>query len=156
MGKEKREQKTIELRQMWAVDLPEIQGIEAESFTDVWSTQSWLTELANPLAGYYVLTKEHKIIGFAGFWLVAGEAQIMRVAVAVTSRDQGYGKQLTKLLLEKIWTFSAESVTLEVRSSNLAAQRVYTENGFRTEGIRTHYYADGEDAVIMWLYRRVI
>ena len=44
-------------------------------------------------------------------------------------------------------------LTLEVKISNLEAQRLYTRYGFRPEGFRKHYYQDtGEDAVIMWKY----
>ena len=43
-------------------------------------------------------------------------------------------------------------VTLEVRTSNAAAIRMYERFGFRPAGHRRRYYHDnGEDALIMWL-----
>jgi ribosomal-protein-alanine N-acetyltransferase len=43
-------------------------------------------------------------------------------------------------------------VTLEVRKSNLAAQKLYESIGFLTTGIRKAYYSDdGEDAFAMTL-----
>ena len=42
-------------------------------------------------------------------------------------------------------------MTLEVRASNLHAQRLYSRFGFAPAGIRRAYYVDNrEDAVIMW------
>jgi len=41
--------------------------------------------------------------------------------------------------------------TLEVRSSNLAAVRLYEKLGFKTEGVRSGFYSrPKEDAFIMW------
>lgn len=46
------------------------------------------------------------------------------------------------------------SLTLEVRSSNEAALRLYESLGFIREGIRKDFYSKPkEDAVIMWLKR---
>ena len=45
-------------------------------------------------------------------------------------------------------------VTLEVRESNVAAQKAYLTCGFASEGVRPNYYEDNhENAVIMWLYK---
>ncbi|MEW6228666.1 MAG: GNAT family N-acetyltransferase, partial [Bacillota bacterium] len=45
----------------------------------------------------------------------------------------------------------AKRITLEVRVSNLVAQKLYEKLGFVSVGIRPGYYHDnGEDAVIMW------
>jgi ribosomal-protein-alanine N-acetyltransferase len=42
--------------------------------------------------------------------------------------------------------------TLEVRTSNAGAIRMYERFGFRPAGHRRRYYHDnGEDALIMWL-----
>jgi ribosomal-protein-alanine N-acetyltransferase len=43
-------------------------------------------------------------------------------------------------------------VTLEVRRSNTAAQRLYRRFAFRAVGVRPNYYAeDQEDAIVMLL-----
>ncbi|WP_270295459.1 tRNA (adenosine(37)-N6)-threonylcarbamoyltransferase complex transferase subunit TsaD, partial [Eggerthella sinensis] len=43
----------------------------------------------------------------------------------------------------------AARCSLEVRASNAGAQALYEAVGLRSLGVRPHYYADGEDAVIM-------
>ena len=44
----------------------------------------------------------------------------------------------------------AEGLTLEVRRSNIAAQRLYLRAGFREAGVRKNYYTQPvEDALIL-------
>ena len=152
MGKTAKE--GIVTREMSAADLKAVQAIEQESFHDSWAVESWVAELNSSLANYIVLEQDGIIKGFAGFWLIAGEAQVTRVAVAKDARGQGLGKILTAALIAAAWQDGAEAVTLEVRKSNVAAQTVYTQTGFTVSGVRPHYYEDNkEDAIIMWLYR---
>ena len=152
MGKTSKE--GIVTREMSAADLKAVQAIEQESFHDSWAIESWVAELNSSIAKYIVLEQEDIIKGFAGFWLIAGEAQVTRVAVAKDARGQGLGKILTAALIAAAWQDGAEAVTLEVRKSNIAAQTVYTQTGFTVSGVRPHYYEDNkEDAIIMWLYR---
>lgn len=145
----------ITFRTMSAADIPAIVQIEKEAFYDAWNETMLLNEINNNLTNYLVMEADGKLIGYAGFWLVAGEAQITRVAVAEAERGKNFGTQLTAALIKKAWELEADAVTLEVRESNIAAQKVYLTCGFASEGIRPNYYEDNhENAVIMWLYRQ--
>ena len=144
----------INFRLLTEADLPVIVDIEATAFYDAWNESMLRNELSNGLTIYLVMESEGKIIGYAGFWLVAGEAQVTRVAVLEELRGLGLGTRLTAALVNKAWELGAEAVTLEVRESNVAAQRAYLTCGFASEGIRPNYYEDNhENAVIMWLYK---
>ena len=146
---------------IWAVfrlceekDLTAVMELDREAFFDPWSLDTWQRELQNPIAIWIVEEVDRTVVGYAGIWNVSGEAQIMRVAVRKALRNQGLGLMLTQELIQKAWDAGAEAVTLEVRESNIAAQKVYERCGFVSQGIRPGYYSDtGEGAVIMWLYR---
>lgn len=145
---------TINFRCMTEDDLAAVVQIEAMSFYDAWNENMLRNELRNNLTYYLVMESSGKLIGYAGFWLVAGEAQITRVAITAAERGQGYGTRLTAVLISKAWELGADAITLEVRESNLAAQKAYLTCGFANEGLRPHYYEDNhENAVIMWLYK---
>lgn len=145
---------TINFRVMTENDIAAVTQIEAASFYDAWNENMLRNELENKLTYYLAMECGSKLIGYAGFWLVAGEAQITRVAVTISERGQGYGTRLTAALVSKAWELGADAITLEVRESNLAAQKAYLTCGFASEGIRPHYYEDNhENAVIMWLYK---
>ena len=140
---------------MTAADIKAVAAIEAASFYDAWNENMLLGELNNSLTHYIVMEEGGQVIGYAGFWLVAGEAQITRVAVMENERGLGYGTQLAAALVNDAWELGADAVTLEVRESNIAAQKVYLTCGFASEGVRPNYYEDNhENAVIMWLYKQ--
>lgn len=134
--------------------IPFVEELEKQSFHDAWNAAMLENELENRLSSYLLMLENDRPIGYAGFWLVAGEAQITRVAVLPEERGKGYGNALTEAILALAWSQGAEAVTLEVRAGNVAAQQAYLTNGFKKEGIRPRYYEDNhEDAVIMWIYR---
>ncbi|MBP5736351.1 MAG: ribosomal protein S18-alanine N-acetyltransferase [Acidaminococcaceae bacterium] len=136
-------------------DLPAVMELDREAFFDPWRRETWLREIRNPIAVWIVETADSNIVGFAGLWNVAGEAQVMRVAVRKALRNRGLGLLLTQELINMAWESGAEAVTLEVRESNAAARRVYERCGFVSSGVRPDYYEDThEGAVIMWLYRK--
>ena len=90
------------------------------------------------------------ILGYGGFWLMAGEAHISTIAVRPEWRRRGIGELLLVAMLERAVELGADLATLEVRVSNIAAQSLYQKYGFAKVGLRPHYYRDrGEDALIM-------
>ena len=92
---------------------------------------------------------EH-LLGFIGIWLMVGEAHIVTVAVREEYRRMGIGERLLIAAMEQAAAYDQEVVTLEVRASNEAAQRLYDKYGFLRAGVRKRYYTDNnEDAVIM-------
>ena len=136
-------------------DIPSVMELDREAFFDPWGRETWQGELKNRIAVWIVVELEQDIVGYAGIWVVAGEAQVMRVVVRKELRNQGLGLALTQALIRKAWEAGAEAITLEVRESNVAAQKVYERCGFVSEGVRPNYYEDThEGAVIMWLYRK--
>jgi ribosomal-protein-alanine N-acetyltransferase len=92
---------------------------------------------------------EH-ILGFIGVWLMVNEAHIVTVAVREEHRREGIGERLLIAAVEQARDLDQEVVTLEVRASNDAAQRMYEKYGFARVGLRKRYYTDNnEDAVLM-------
>jgi ribosomal-protein-alanine N-acetyltransferase len=93
---------------------------------------------------------QDKIVGFAGFWIMAGEAHIISIAVPSSYRRRGLGELILANLIDLARSLSADIVTLEARVSNYVAQNLYLKYGFKNVGTRSGYYTDNrEDAVIM-------
>jgi ribosomal-protein-alanine N-acetyltransferase len=94
--------------------------------------------------------KGQYIIGFAGLWMLAGEAHITNIAVREKYRRRGTGEALLIGIIELAIKLEAHLITLEVRASNSDAQKLYAKYGFVRVGLRRGYYTDnGEDAVLM-------
>jgi ribosomal-protein-alanine N-acetyltransferase len=90
------------------------------------------------------------IVGFTGIWLMVDEAHITNIAVAQEYRRRGIGELLLIATIDLAQEFKANTMTLEVRASNIAAQNLYNKYGFMKIGVRRGYYLDNkEDAVIM-------
>ena len=95
-------------------------------------------------------TSSQYIIGFSGIWLLVDEAHITNIAIRPKYQGQGLGEYLLLSTFDLAAGLDAILLTLEVRISNTAAQRLYAKYGFETKGVRKGYYLDNrEDALIM-------
>lgn len=89
----------------------------------------------------------------AGFILwreIAGESEILTVAVNPLSQRRGIGKRLVQKALEHAGN---QTCFLEVAANNVAAQNLYLTLGFIETGRRKNYYFQGPypavDAILM-------
>jgi len=82
---------------------------------------------------------------------VAGEADLLRIAVDPAHRGRGLGQQLLEACQQALAEEGIDQLFLEVRGSNAAAIKLYRTCGWEPCGRRGNYYADGEAAE---LFRR--
>ena len=95
-------------------------------------------------------SNRHCIIGFTSMWVMADEAHITNIAVRQSHQRQGIGELLLISIIDLANELKASIVTLEVRVSNLVAQKLYRKYGFEQVGLRRNYYTDNrEDALLM-------
>lgn len=138
------------LRYMQPHDIPAVATIDQDAAAENWTVGTYERELANAAARYIVVeTAPGYLAGLAGAWLIVDELHVITVGVRMSDRGKGLGK----LLVHGLITIAAEHglsvATLECRVSNEVARGLYRRFGFHEVGERRHYYADGEDAVIM-------
>jgi ribosomal-protein-alanine N-acetyltransferase len=88
-------------------------------------------------------------VGFVLARLVAGEGEILTVAVARGHRRQGLGWQLLDAVLRELHAQRAEALFLEVDETNLGAIALYRRMGFREVGRRPGYYQSDRGALVM-------
>ena len=90
----------------------------------------------------------HAIAALHGFILsrlVAGEAEILSVAVSSARRGRGLARALLNLHLRRLAGLGARAVFLEVDEDNEPARRLYQRAGFHEVGRRPGYYQQGRD-----------
>lgn len=137
---------------MVRADLDEVMAIERTAFRHPWSASFFLEELQVACARTIVAEINGKIVGYVLFWLLPEEIDIHNIAVHTAFRRQRIGQTLLQQVIEQARSRNSSRVTLEVRVSNIAAQKLYDSVGFVSRGLRKGYYSDdGEDAVIMVL-----
>ncbi|MFC1911792.1 ribosomal protein S18-alanine N-acetyltransferase [Chloroflexota bacterium] len=105
---------------------------------------------SGPLPNTLPPSNWHYVVGFAGIWILADEVHITNIAVRNLYQRQGIGELLLIATIDLAAELKASLLTLEVRASNLPAQKLYGKYGFVQVGLRRGYYTDNrEDAVLM-------
>ncbi len=135
-------------------DLIEILEIEKDSFPTPWSPGLFRSEMTNPLSrmlvGRAAQAEGTAVAGYIVFWRVADEIHLHNLAVRRELRKGGIASRLLSKAIRDSRSEGARWVTLDVRRSNLPAQKLYEKFGFSVKGVRRAYYTDtGEDALIM-------
>jgi len=136
-------------------DLREIVAIERDSFLTPWSENIFRTEMTCPisrmLVGRLYRFQKRVVAAYLVYWSVEDEIHIHNIAVRPELRRNGIATRMLEEALRRSRREDARRVTLEVRRSNLPAQRMYEKFGFSVKGVRPGYYPDTrEDALIMW------
>jgi ribosomal-protein-alanine N-acetyltransferase len=102
-----------------------------------------------------VITLDQQIIGYGVMSVVIDESHILNICIHPNWQRRGLGKKLIQRLLKVARQHGAESVLLEVRASNKAAQALYHQMGFTEVGLRRNYYpaqnSTREDALLFTL-----
>lgn len=136
--------------------LDQVVALEAQVSPRGWSRQVFANELAARDARRYVVAladdEPPAVVGYGGIQVHVDEAHVTTLTVAVAQRRRGIATAMLAALLWHARHHGARSATLEVRSDNVAAQRLYARFGFAPVGVRPAYYASTDDALIMWAH----
>lgn len=149
----------IKIDVMKKEDIDQVLDIERASFSMPWSRNLFLSEFRSPLVSTLMVAVaddplSRRVIGYIVFWLAADEMHILNLATAPELRRQGTAKALVLAALKLAYQKGATRSFLEVRVSNAAARKLYSNLGFTGASIRRKYYdLPVEDAVMMTLER---
>jgi [ribosomal protein S18]-alanine N-acetyltransferase len=140
----------LDIRRLTYADLPQVIAIERRAFPTPWSLAMFVLELSKPSGICLAALIEERLVGYLVCSRYDTIWHLMNVAVDDRLRRQGIATTLLEHLFE-LADRPSEQYTLEVRTSNEDAIRLYERFGFRTAGRRRAYYHDNrEDALIMW------
>ena len=140
----------LDIRRLTYADLPQVIAIERRAFTTPWSLAMFVLELSKSSGICLAAVHGDRIVGYLVCSRYDTIWHLMNVAVDDRLRRQGIAITLIEHLFE-LADQPGEQYTLEVRTSNESAIRLYERFGFHAAGRRRGYYHDNrEDAVIMW------
>lgn len=140
----------IEVRRLTYADLPQVVAIERRAFPTPWSLAMFVLELSKPSGICLAAEEDGRVVGYLICSRYDTDWHVMNVSVDPERRRRGIATALLDRLFERV-DDPAARYTLEVRTSNEAAARLYEGLGFKAAGTRRRYYQDnGEDALVMW------
>jgi ribosomal-protein-alanine N-acetyltransferase len=140
----------LDIRRLTYADLPQVIAVERRAFPTPWSLAMFVLELSKPGGICLAATLDDRIVGYLICSRYDTIWHLMNVAVDTRLRRQGIAAALIERLFE-LADGPSEQYTLEVRTSNDPAIKLYERFGFRSAGRRRGYYHDNrEDALIMW------
>ena len=145
----------IEISPIETDDFERLFRIEQAAHSVPWSMGTLLNNQGDNYLNLKLL-KHEKIVGFANCQTVLDEATLFNIAIDPAYQQQGLGEALLLQLIEALKQRAVLTLWLEVRLSNLPAQKLYDRLGFNLVTQRKNYYPaennKREDALIMALY----
>jgi ribosomal-protein-alanine N-acetyltransferase len=141
----------VYFEKMQLSDLDRVIDIELNNYPVPWSKKLMQDCLKE---GYHsiILKQDEEIIGYAFLLTAYDESHLLNMCIDSQYQGNGYGRKLLGYL-ENICRYShSKTFLLEVRESNLIAQKLYTNFGFSQIGLRKNYYRciEGrENALVM-------
>ncbi|MDI6884343.1 MAG: ribosomal protein S18-alanine N-acetyltransferase [Hadesarchaea archaeon] len=143
-------QRLVRIRDVTPNDMQAILCIEYKCFKDPYPL-----DLLNRLHSmhpdtFLVAEADGKVVGYViGALRWGGTGHVLAIGIDPQCRRQQIGSALMEHVMNRLRAKGAKLVRLEVRKSNVEAQRFYLKLGFRERGEIPYYYEDGETAVAM-------
>lgn len=138
------------IRPMTGDDLASVLVVETRAYTHPWS-EGILRDCLRVGYSCWVCEMSDTVVGHAVMSVAMGEAHLLNICIDPELQGRGVGRRLLHRLLRVAREQHADTMFLEVRSSNDAARWLYEGEGFGEIGERRGYYpthAGREDAIV--------
>ena len=129
-------------------DLFAVEALEKECFRQPWNFSMLSDSFTSGCYHAFVVTDGDSVVGYAGMRAVYEDGDLDQICVKTEYRRKGLASMLMNAVLKEAEGLEVGKLFLEVRRSNLAAQKLYEKFGFVKISERAHYYENGEDALI--------
>ena len=138
---------------MVARDIDDVFTLETSVYPHPWSRGNFVDSLSSGYSGWTLRDGAGALVGYFLLMTAVDEAHLLNVAVAAPRQREGIGLYLLDKVVACTRGLLMESILLEVRPSNLRAQKIYAQYGFTEIGRRKNYYpahnGQREDAIVM-------
>lgn len=120
-----------------------------------WKAKDFLNEAAQQTSRIFVLTDTQNsaktVLGFCAVRFVCESAEITNFAILPSEQRKHLGTELFTHTLNFLKERGVKDITLEVASSNTAAQGFYKKFKFTCVSVRKKFYNMCEDALLLKL-----
>lgn len=142
----------LSTRQAKVADLPTIVANEQAAYPFPWSEAMLRDSLSSQYLFWAVCSAEQQLVGHLIAQPVLDECHLLNVCLHPKVQGNGYGRALLEQWLQWSQSAGCTHLWLEVRQSNIVAERLYRALGFQRQALRKNYYQAGplrEDGWVM-------
>lgn len=140
------------IRSFTPEDFQEMIDIEAEAFSEH-DPLVYINFYELVGDGFLVAEEDGKVVGYAvGYRSAENEGHIFSLGVKKEYQGKRIGTELIYSICDLFIANGLKYARLEVRNSNLKAQRLYISIGFIPCWTEKKYYSDGEDGMVMKMH----
>lgn len=127
--------------------IEELAKLEKEIFHESYYSIDILKDMVKNEDYKILILKEEVVQGYLILHDSYDVFEIMKIAVKEEFRNRGIAEKL----IQTYFTLEEKNLLLEVRESNIIAQKFYKKLKFKVIGKRKNYYPNGETAILMLL-----
>jgi ribosomal-protein-alanine N-acetyltransferase len=143
-------QQATHIHWMILANIPMVLAIESESFEYAWTEDDFIRCLRQRNYIGMVAEQDELVVGFMIYELHKNRLHVLNFAVNKRFRRQGIGRAMIDKLVSKLSWERRSRIMLEVRETNLDAQRFFKAMGFRAISVLRDFFEDStEDAYLM-------
>ena len=100
------------IREMVPEDLTAVAELEKACFSVPWSEILLQEALESALDHIWVLEEEAQVVGYCDFRVIAGEGELMRIAVSPAVQGRGFGRKRMDQMEADATARQTEEITL--------------------------------------------
>lgn len=149
------EKSEYRIRRMLYNDIEKIVAIEKKTWGDEsWCFDEFLKCIYDPTWNNWIIESSNygnTILGYGLQYTIGQQSHIANLCIDPDERGRGLGNILLRHMTDYARRFGCLTVTLEVKTTNIAAYNLYYKHGFRTISRLIQYYANDSDAYEMEL-----
>lgn len=144
----------VHIRWMILRDRPEVLTIEEQAFGPwAWADDTFTSYFRQRNVIGMVAEYDDRVVGFVLYELNKNSLHLLNFAVHEDCRRNGVGRAMVEKLVGKLSEQRRNRIVLEVRETNLAAQKFFRAMGFRAISVLSDFYDNcDEDAYLMELF----
>ena len=137
------------IRKATTQDAEKIFELEKKLFMDFYSLQTITSDIANKNNIYFVYELAGDLIGYALVSYIFEEGNLAKIAVDPAFQRRGIARELYMACEKECKKKGVSKLYLEVSEKNEPAISLYKKLGFTKEWVRSKYYSDLSDAIIL-------
>ena len=137
--------KPFSIRWMIRRDMDEVQAIEEDVFEFPWDEDTFIRTLRQRNCIAMAAKAEERVLAYMVYELRPKRLDLLNLAVMGEVQNMGVGRAMIERLMSKLSPQRRTAISLEVRETNLPAQRFFKRIGFRAVKVLHGEYDDTDE-----------